>query len=127
MNKIILLIAMFSLVAGFQSTASALALGELELKSHLNQRLNVVIPLVLSRENELVELSLNIVDPGEQSPGTQAWHDLKVEIIENEGSQPYLQISSKDNIREPALNFVLDMRWSTGRIQREYSLLIDLR
>ena len=127
MNKRILLIALFLFFAWFQPAVLALALGELELKSHLNQKLNVVIPLVFSKENELIELKLSIVRPEGQSSGLQAWHNLKVEIVENEGDQPYLKISSKDTLREPALSFVLDMRWPSGHIQREYSLLLDPR
>jgi pilus assembly protein FimV len=125
MNKRILLIVLFLFFAGFQPAVLALALGELELKSHLNQKLNVVIPLIFSKESELVELKLSTVRPEGQSSGLQAWHNLKVEIIENEGNQPYLKITSKDTLREPALSFVLDMQWPSGRIQRSYSLLLD--
>lgn len=127
MNIKILLLAFILLFAGVQPVVQALALGELELKSHLNQPLNVIIPLVFSTENELAELKLSISYADEQVSGLKAWHSLKVEVIENEGNQPYLKISSKDLIREPALSFTLDMRWSTGRIQRSYSLLMDLK
>jgi len=127
MNIRILLTAFILLFAGFQPVAHALALGELELKSYLNQPLNVVIPLEFSKESELEELKLSIRLPDEQAAGLQVLHNLKVEIIENEGNQPYLKISSKDNLHEPALSFVLDMRWSSGRIQRNYSLLLDLK
>lgn len=127
MNKRILLLALFLFVAGFQPAVQALALGELELNSHLNQPLNVVIPLVFSKESELVELKLSISSPEGQSSGLQARHNLKIEIVENNGNQPYLKITSKNTLREPALRFVLDMRWSSGRIQREYSILLDLK
>jgi len=127
MNIRILLSAFILLFAGVQPMVQALALGELELKSQLNQQLNVVIPLAFSTENELAELKLSISYSDEQVSGLKVWHTLKVEVIENEGNQPYLKISSKDLIREPALSFILDMRWSTGRIQRSYSLLMDLK
>ncbi len=127
MNKRTLLTAIFLLFAGFQPAVQALALGELELKSHLNQPLNVVIPLVFSKESELVELKLSINSLDEGSSGLQTWHNLKVEIVEKEGNQPYLKITSKGTLREPALSFVLDMRWPSGRIQREYSLILDPR
>ena len=127
MNKRILLIALSLFVAGFQPAVQALALGELELKSHLNQPLNVKIPLVFSKESELEELKLSIGSPEGQVSGLQAWHNLKVELVENSGNQPYLKISSKKSLREPALRFVLDMRWSSGRIQREYSILLNPR
>ncbi len=125
MNKRILLIALFLLFAGFQSAVQALALGVLELKSRLNQPLNVEIPLVFLRESELDDLKLSIGRPEDESQGLQTWYDLRVEIIENDGSQPYLKITSKNTIREPALRFVLEMHWPGGRIQREYSLLLD--
>ena len=125
MNIRILLSAFILFFAGFQPLAHALALGELELKSHLNQPLNVVIPLEFSKESELDELQLSITRPDAQAAGLQYLQNLKVEIIENDGNQPYLRITSNDNLHEPTLSFVLDMRWSTGRIQRSYSLLID--
>lgn len=127
MNIRTLLTTFILLFAGFQPVVQALALGELELKSYLNQPLNVIIPLVFAKENELVGLTLNVRRPDEQASVLQAWHNLKVEIVENEGNQPYLKISSKDTLREPVLSFVLDMRWSSGRIQRNYSLLLDLK
>ncbi len=127
MNKRILLIALFLLFAGFQSAVQALALGELELKSHLNQPLNVEIPLVFSKESELSDLKPSIGRPEGESQGLQTWHNLRVEMVENDGSQPYLKITSKNTIREPALRFVLEMRWPGGRILREYSLLLDPR
>jgi len=127
MNKRTLLTAIFLLFTGFQPAVQALALGELELKSHLNQPLNVVIPLIFSKESELVELKLSINPLDEGSSGLQTWHNLKVEIVEKEGNQPYLKITSKGTLREPALSFVLDMRWPSGRIQREYSLILDPR
>ncbi len=127
MNKRILLIALFLLFAGFQSAVQALALGELELKSQLNQPLNVEIPLLLSKGSEIDDLKASIGRLKDEPQGLQTWHQLKVEIIENDGSQPYLKITSKKTIREPALRFVLEMHWPSGRIQREYSLLIDPR
>lgn len=125
MNKKILSIGLFLLIAGFQPAVQALALGEVELKSHLNQPLNVEIPLILSKESELLELKLSITKPKGQSQGLQAWHNLTVEVVDNNGNQPYLKITSKNTLREPALRFTLDMRWSGGHIQREYSLLLD--
>jgi len=127
MNIRILLSAFILFFAGFQPLAYALALGELELKSYLNQPLNVVIPLEFSKESELDELHLSIERPDDLASGLQYLQNLKVEIVENDGNQPYLKITSRDNVHEPTLNFVLDMRWSTGRIQRNYSLLLDIK
>ena len=127
MNIRILLSAFILFFAGFQPLAYALALGELELKSYLNQPLNVVIPLEFSKESELDELQISIERPDDLASGLQYLHNLKVEVIENDGNQPYLKITSRDNLHEPTLKFVLDMRWSTGRIQRNYSLLLDIQ
>ncbi len=126
MNKRIILMASFLFVAGFQPAAQALALGKLELKSHLNQPLNAVIPLVYSQESELEGLRLGVVIPEGQSLGAQVWHDLRVELVRNSGEQSYLKVSSKNTLREPALSFLLDMRWSGGHMQKEFSILLNL-
>ena len=127
MKNKILLFTLFLLFAGFQPVVQALALGELELKSHLNQQLDVRIPIIFSKAGELDSLKASISRPEDKNQGLQSWHNLKVEIVADEGSQPYLQISSGKTVREPALNFIVDLTWPNGRILREYSLLIDIQ
>ncbi len=123
-----LLIVSFLFFAGFQSPLQALGLGELELKSHLHQILDVKIPLISATSNELASLNARITR-GEDSLSSGAnWSDgLKVKAVGNVDGVPYLKITSVEVLREPAVSFVLELVWSNGRMQREYSLLLNPR
>ncbi len=50
---------------------------------------------------------------------------LRFKIIEGAAGKDYIQISSRDPIREPFLNFLLELDWAKGRIIREYTVLLD--
>ena len=126
-NIRILLMSFILLFAGFQPAAQALALGELELKSYLNQRLEVFIPLISPKEGDLSALRLSASRPDEEDLSLRVWRDLEAELIDNQGDEPYLRVTSKTPLREPSLSFVLDVRWPNGRIQRSYSLFLDLK
>ncbi|HEY8384856.1 MAG TPA: hypothetical protein VIK82_01440, partial [Porticoccaceae bacterium] len=41
-------------------------------------------------------------------------------------SAPLLRVNSKRPIREPYLDFLIDVRWPSGRLLREYTVLLDL-
>ena len=103
----------------------ALALSEIKLNSSLNQPLNATIELISATSAELDSLNTNVSRIGRESTDRGAWPQLKVELVRMEKGNSYLKITSKNNVREPLLNFLLELGWSTGRIQREYSLLLN--
>ena len=94
----------------------ALSLSDIELKSALNQILDARVLLLAVDKDELGSLQININDNA----------NLKYEIKENENGH-YISITSRDVVKEPVLNFSLEVSWSKGRLIREYSLLIDPR
>lgn len=119
---VILLLLMFMP----QTDAYALALSEIKLNSSLNQPLNATIELVSATSAELDNLNIIVSRIRRESTDRRAWPQLKVELVRLEKGNSYLKITSKENVREPVLNFLLELGWSTGRIQREYSLLLNL-
>lgn len=94
----------------------ALSLSDIELKSALNQILEARVLLLAVDQDELSSLQVKINDNA----------NLKYEIKENENGH-YINITSRDVVKEPVLNFSLEVNWSKGRLIREYSLLIDPR
>ena len=50
---------------------------------------------------------------------------LKFEFGQPGVGADHITISSKDPIREPFLNFLLELNWSNGRLLREYTVLLD--
>jgi pilus assembly protein FimV len=94
----------------------ALSLSNVELKSGLNQVLDARVMLLAVNKEELGSLVIRIEDH------PNLVHELK----ENENGY-YISISSRDVIKEPVLNFSLDVSWNQGRLIRNFSLLIDPR
>lgn len=51
---------------------------------------------------------------------------LNAELVDD-NTGCYIKITSKEIIREPVVTFTLELIWPAGRLQCEYSLLIDLK
>ena len=108
------------------SDAYALALSEVKLNSSLNQRLNATIELLSATPAELDSLNTYISRSRKESADSgRYWPQLKVDLVRMEKGNSYLKITSKDNMKEPVLNFLLELGWASGRIQREYLLLLN--
>ena len=56
---------------------------------------------------------------------SRRWPGVKVELVRPEQGNSYLKLTSEETIREPVLEFLLELSWSKGRIKREYELLIN--
>jgi len=107
------------------SNAQALALSEARLNSSLNQTLDATIELRSATAAELDSLNIYVSRIESEISIRGIWPEVKVELVRLEKGNSYLKITSKDNVREPVLNFLLELTWSTGRIQREYTLLLN--
>ena len=109
-----------------QTDAYALALSDIKLNSSLNQPVNATVELISATPAELDSLTAVVSKTRRESTDRGAWSQLKVELVRMEKGNSYLMITSKDNMREPVLNFLLELSWTSGHIQREYSLLLNL-
>lgn len=121
--------AMAMLGALASGNVAALGLGEIDLKSSLNQPLNAEINLLSATRSELDELKVTIASP-------QAFANAGIErplfltkfsfnVKTNADGQPVVQVTSRDVVREPFLDFLLELSWSKGRLLREYTVLVD--
>ncbi len=125
MVKKILTVVTFLSLTVFHPYVFALAMAELQLISFLNQELNAVIELS-AQADELDSLNITISRLETESAGLQRWPGLKAQLVREENGRSYIKITSENTVREPVINFLLDLSWSKGRIKREYSLLVDL-
>ena len=126
MNKQLLMITLLFGLMAAHPVAYALALAEIKLNSSLNQPLDATIELTSANTAELDSLNTSISALVDQNMGLYRWPHLRVEIIRSEqGGRNYLKITSKDAVREPILEFLLELNWSAGQLKREYSLLIN--
>lgn len=98
-----------------------LAVSDVELRSHLNQRLDARIRLLTASQAELDSLVVSVTGT---DPGQQSYIALKNEIAQDDQGL-FIHVTSENSIREPILTLQLELSWSQGRLSREYSLIID--
>ena len=128
-KKILLRLLLALFLASCSSSAFALRLGPMELKSALNQPLEAEVPLL-----DTGGLSADQIIPGLASQedfdrfGTLHDHhlaDLKFDVRSQGRNQYVIQVTSDEKIVEPYLNFVVSVVWPTGQLLREYTLFFD--
>lgn len=111
------------------SGAMALGLGEVELKSYLNQPLLAEIELVQVRDLTQAEIiaSMATLEDFERAGVDRTFFisSIQMEIIKTEAGRHYIQLTTKKPVKEPFLNFLIEVLWPAGRLLREYTLLVD--
>jgi pilus assembly protein FimV len=109
--------------------AYALGLGDLRVESVLNQNLNARIELVSVRPGDIDNLNIRLADAEVfENAGLDRPHrltQLKFEAVSTSESAGYIQITSKQRIREPFLNFIIEVEWPRGKMLREYTVLLE--
>ncbi|MCR6651175.1 MAG: hypothetical protein NVV73_06615 [Cellvibrionaceae bacterium] len=110
--------------------AAALGLGEIKLNSALNQPLNAEIQLLHVRDLTENEIRIAIASPEEFARAGVERNffvtDLKFTLDLTASQGPVVRVTSNGPVREPFLNFILSAQWPSGKLLREYTLLVDL-
>lgn len=122
----LLLVPLFALYCG---SAFALGLGEIELKSSLNQRFEAEIVLSNVGGLEQGEIIPNLASQQDfdRVGVNRDYHltDLRFNTRVREDGAHIVHITSSKPIIEPFLNFIVEAIWPAGRILREYIVLLD--
>lgn len=113
-------------IALSSNSAHALSLGEIEMRSALNQPMSAEIRLSSVRANELQGMIVKLASPEAFARAgidrTESLSDLRFSVDPNTQS---IVITSQRPIVEPFLNFLLEVDWTSGRMVREYTVLLD--
>jgi pilus assembly protein FimV len=108
--------------------AFALGLGAIQVKSGLNQPLNAEIALITDSPAEAAGLNVSLAKAEDfQRVGLDRARmsiPLDFEVISN-GRNPVIRVTTKDPVREPFLDFLVEANWAKGRVLREYTVLLD--
>ncbi|MTI52672.1 MAG: peptigoglycan-binding protein LysM [Alcanivorax sp.] len=108
--------------------AAALGVGEYELNSYLNEPLDMTVELHdlggLSEDEILANLATQEAFDAAGVDRGYFLNDLKFEV-DVSGNTGVLHIRSRQPVREPYLNFLVEFLWPTGRLMREYTVLLD--
>jgi pilus assembly protein FimV len=109
----------------------ALGVGGIEVSSGLNQAFDAKISIVGAKQGELADVSAKLAEKdvfaraGLARPYSLA--ALKFEVVPTGDSSGYIHITSRDGIREPALEFIMEVKWPNGSLRRKYSVLLEPR
>lgn len=126
MRKLTLSLAI--LAALLPGRGYALGLGEIDLKSALNQELDAEVQVLSAEPADAEQLIIKLASreafarAGIDRPFLLTQLKFKT-IVKND--KPYIKIYTQNPIREPFLSFLLDVDWPDGHLLREYTLLLD--
>ena len=126
-RKLVLAIAAASSLSS--GMAHALGLGEVTLQSALNQPLIAEIELLEVRDLASGEVLPSLASPEAfNKAGVDRQFfltDLKFTSVLKPNGKSVIRVTSNKPMREPYLNFLVEVLWPNGRLLREYTLLLD--
>ncbi|MCO8170032.1 peptidoglycan-binding protein [Pseudomonas sp. 21LCFQ02] len=126
-RKLVVAIAAASALSS--GAVHALGLGELSVKSTLNQPLVAEIELTDARginASQLVPSLGTTADSSQAGVTRQAFlNDLTFTPVINPGGKSVLRVTSSKPVTDPYVKFLVQVLSPNGRAQREYSLLLD--
>ena len=107
----------------------AAGLGKLNVMSGLGEPLKADIELIAVTPEELSSITAVIAsqeDYATQGIEKPASHStIKVEVAKNASGAPILKLKSAQPISEPFLDMLIRVDWASGRLLREYTVLLD--
>ena len=126
-RKLVLAIAAASALSS--GMAHALGLGELTLKSTLNQPLVAEIELLDVKDLTAAEVVPSLASPEDFAKAgvdRQAFlNDLTFTPVLNASGKSILRVTSSKPLSEPMVKFLVQVMWPNGRLLRDYSVLLD--
>ncbi len=112
------------------SAAMGLGLGEIKQHSALNEPLVAEVELTGVGDLSELEVLANLGSPEDFAlAGVEREFfltDLKFSVDLSNKRRPLIRITSNKPVKEPYLDFLLEVQWPSGRLLREYTLLLDL-
>jgi len=119
----------FSLGCIHASASHALGLGELTLESFLNEPLKAHVDLLNTDglHADQIRIRLATREDFERMGVDRAYFltSITFEVTQDDNGHPVIVMSSDDPVLEPYLDFIVEARWPSGRLLREYTVLVD--
>ncbi len=127
MRKFVQMLSLVALAAPLD--INAIGLGDINVRSGLNQSLNAEIELISVRPDELESLSVTLASG---NAFAQAGLDrppflnqLRFQVETKGDGKPYLHVYTQEPVKEPFLNYLVEVNWASGHLLREYTVLLD--
>src|SRR5438445_1046530 len=106
----------------------AAGLGQLSVISPLGQPLNAEIDIVSLQPGEEEGLVARLASPDAFRAAGIDFNPALVPVrftIGRRGGRPLLRVRTTQPVNDPFLEMLVELQWSTGRLVREYTVLLD--
>ncbi len=107
---------------------SAAGLGGINVTSALGQTLKAEIELLAVTKAEKASLAARLASPEMyQGAGLEypSGNKFQFQLLTHPDGGGYLRVSSSQPINDPFVSLLVELTWSSGRLMREYTFLLD--
>ncbi len=109
--------------------AYALGLGEIKLRSSLEEPFDAEIELTSASSSVLQTLQVTLASSEDFSrvgiKPVPAVKLLRFEVVRKPGGGAAVHVTTPEPVHDPYLNFLIEANWGRGRVLREYTVLLD--
>ena len=108
---------------------SAAGLGKLTVLSALGQPFQAEIDLMSVQKEDLGTLSVRLASPDAYRKAGLQYNSVLVgvalRIEKRPNGQPFIKVTSTRPVNEFVIDLLIDLSWASGRLMREYTVLLD--
>ncbi len=124
LTKALTVVSLLAPVSGY-----SLGIGDIRVRSALNQNLNAEIALVASKGETpaTIKVSLASADKFDEAgiPWTYFLSKIKFNTVVKPNGAMVIKVTSREALKEPYLNFLVEVTWPKGSLYREFTVLVD--
>ncbi|MBP1671619.1 MAG: fimbrial protein FimV [Bacteroidetes bacterium] len=107
----------------------SLGIGDIKLHSALNQNLDAEIALVVLADEKSSDIKVNLAPPDKFDEAGVPWisflSKIKFETKIGTNGSVIIRLSSREAVKEPFLDLLLEVSWPKGSLYREFTMLLD--
>ncbi|WP_275096800.1 FimV family protein [Sedimenticola hydrogenitrophicus] len=111
------------------ASAFALGLGGIQVDSALNEPLDARVRLISVEQMAIDDIRVRLAAPNDfKRAGLDRpllLSRLRFQPVFPEDGDAYIRVSTRETIREPFLDFLLEISWPQGSLVREFTILLD--
>ncbi len=119
----------FSLGCVHAGSTMALGLGELSLESFLNEPLRARVDLLDTGrlQEDQIKIRLATAEDFKRMGVDRAYFltSISFDVTVDDRGRGQIVLTSQEPVLEPYLDFIIEARWPSGRLLREYTVLVD--
>lgn len=127
MRKLTKTIALVSLMT--PTSVLPLGIGDITLHSALNQSLDAEIALMLAPDENPSDITVKLAPPDKFDEAGLPWSyflsKIKFNLVSVSDKRAVIKLSSTEVLKEPFLDFLIEVNWPKGTLYREFTVLVD--